>query len=227
MVQNEGSSVRASLPLTAFIKNPGQFATPKVVERMEFQVPANNSQLSPDPDGAQIQHARHQWNDSGKMPIWVMILNQEFTDLYPGWTAKAYAQGNSMVTTGNQVYTTYEQGLSAFDGVIGMDWNSKADLKTTLESLPVGYYTLGCKLVSNSGTGTQLQGVTTDSTYTKAVAQNNTTDSFIDSIYVSDGSLGVNLTLTSGSGWSVADDFYIIFKADNTFNYTDADYYTL
>lgn len=211
-----------SLPLTAFYNNPGLFATPKVVERMEFQVPANNSSLGPDPDGAQIQHARHQWNDNGNMPIWVMILNQEYTDLYPGWTAKAYAQGNSMVTTGNQVYTSYEQGLSAFDGVIGMDWNSKADLKTTLEGLPVGYYTLGCKLASNSGTGTQLQGVTADSTYTKAVAQNNTTDSFIDSILVSDGKLGVALTLTSGSGWSVADDFYIIFKADNTFNYTDA-----
>ena len=217
-----GGATVDSLPLTAFIKNPGLFATPKVVERMEFQVPANNSQLGPDPDGAQIQHARHQWNNSGNMPIWVMILNQEFTDLYPGWTAKAYAQGNSMVTTGNQVYTSYEQGLSAFDGVIGMDWNSKADLKTTLEGLPVGYYTLGCKLASNSGTGTQLQGIATDSTYTKAIAQNNTTDSFIDSILVSDGKLGIALTLTSGSGWSVADDFYIIFKADKDFSYSTA-----
>ncbi len=217
-----GGETVDSLPLTSFFKNPGLFATPKVVERMEYQVPANNNQLGPDPNGAQIQHARHQWNDSGNMPIWVMILNQDYTDLYPGWTARAYAQGNSMVTTGNQVYTSYEQGLSAFDGVIGMDWNSKADLKTTLEDLPAGYYTLGFQLISNSGTGTVFTGVTTDSTYTKTIAQNNTTDSFIDSILVKDGSLGVNLTLTSGSGWSVADNFYVVFKADNDYNYQAA-----
>lgn len=211
-----------SLPLTAFIKNPGLFATPKVVERMEFQVPANNSSLGPDPDGAQIQHARHQWNNNGNMPIWVMILNQEFTDLYPGWTVKAFAQGNCMVTTGDEVYTSYEQGLTAFDGVIGMDWNSKAELKTTIEDLPNGYYTLGFDLKKNKGTGTVLTGATIDSTYTKSFAQNVTSDAFIDSILVSDGKLDIDLILTSADGWSVADNFYIVFKADSNTNYSAA-----
>ena len=216
-----------SLPLTAFIANPGLFATPKVVDRHDKSMPSNAGDLkAADENGAQIMLVNHQYNN---IPICILILGQEFTDLLPGWTVKSVdtGGGNRMVTVDNDDYARLKAGEAAFDGNLAMDWNSKAELKTTIEGLPTGYYTLGCALNVNTGASTSLSAKAKriidedndkDSTYTKALAA-NATDAVVDSIKVDYGTMDINLTLTSGNGWSKADNFYLIFKADSKFDY--------
>ena len=219
-----------SLPLTAFIANPGLFATPKIVDRHEKSMPANAGDLKvADENGAQIQLVNHQYNN---IPICILITDQEFTDLLPGWTVKAVdtGNGNRMVTVDKDDYARLKAGESAFDGNLAMDWNSKAELKTSLAGLPTGFYTLGCELAENSGANTVLSAKAKmiidedndkDSTYTKALAAKDK-NAVVDSIKVDYGTMDINLTLTSGDGWSKADNFYLIFKADKDFDYAGA-----
>jgi len=222
-----------SIDVTPFIKNYHLYATPTIVERMDKQMPANAGDLSAeDPDGAQIQHTRHQYNDNGNMPIWILILDKEFDDLYPGWTVKSIGSygGNRMVTTGNEVYTSYSQGQLVFDGVIGMDWNSAAEMKTELVDLPVGQYTLGVnliKLTANEGEGkiASLTVNTTDNTYSnKAVASGTNIPLAVDSILVgeNDNKVSVDFLLRSQNGWSVADNFFLSFRPVDGFDYAGA-----
>ena len=216
-----------SLPLTAFISNPGLFATPKVVDRHDKSMPSNAGDLKvADENGAQIMLVNHQYNN---IPICILIIDQEFTDLLPGWTVKSVdtGSGNRMVTVDKDDYARLKAGEAAFDGNLAMDWNSKAELKTTIAGLPTGYYTLGCELADNTGKSTTLSAKAKriidedndkDSTYTKAL-EAKAKDAVVDSIKVDYGTMDINLTLTSGDGWSKADNFYLIFKADSKFDY--------
>ena len=223
-----------SLPLTAFIENPGLFVTSKVVDRHDKSMPAAAGDLAvADPNGAQIQLVNHQYNN---VPVYILILDQEYTDLLPGWTVKSVNtnSGNRMVTVdgfvSNQEYNKFKAGETIFDGDLAMDWNSKAELKTSIAGLPTGFYTLGCALADNTGANTVLSAKAKmiidedndkDSTYTKALAANDK-NSVVDSIKVDYGTMDINLTLTSGNGWSRADNFYLIFKADKDFSYSEA-----
>jgi hypothetical protein len=158
-----------------------------------------------------------------------MITNVEYSDLYPGWTVKAFNEGNAMVTGDGDGYTAYKNGIPVFDGSIGMDWNGKAEMYTTLTDLPVGTYTLGVELLqftANEGEGkiATLDITTPDSTYSgKAVTSGAQTLS-VDSIAVADGdALDIKFMLRSQNGWSRADNFFLTFDAaDEVFDYDAA-----
>jgi len=220
----KGESVD-SIPMSAFFKNSELWASTKVVERMDKQMPANKSDLKKaDADGANIQHTRHQYNNSGNMPIWIMIIENDYTDLYPGWTARAFDAGNCMVTPAvAEKYDEFSAGQTFWNGELGMDWNSKATLTQTIEDLPVGMFSIGANFLKNSGSSTQFDIKADSKTSTAAVAANATGNNGIDGLTIENGSATVTLTLTSGNGWSRADDFYLVFtgKKDG-FNYSQA-----
>ena len=215
-----------SIDITPFIKNYHLYQTAKIVERTGLQANSSNAHKA-DEGGANIQHVQHQWNSgdlNGKMPIWVMIQGPEYTDLYPGWTAIAYEQGNQMVT-GDKDYTNYKNGITIFDAVVGMDWNGKAELKQELVDLPVGQYTLGVELVEYTNKSNQkasLTVTTLDSTYSK-VADNTGAQIFgIDSILVAENdTVAIDFILQSGDGWSRADNFFLSFRPVDGIDYAE------
>jgi prefoldin subunit 5 len=219
-----------TLDLSPFIKNYYLYQTVKVCDRSDKNMPDNNN-AGADPDGANMQYTQHKWNSgdlNGKMPIWVMITNVEYSDLYPGWTVKAFNEGNAMVT-GDKSYNNYKQGLPIFDAEIGMDWNGKAEMYTTLTDLPVGMYMLGVELTeftANEGEGkiATLDITTPDSTYSNKAVTSGVQTLAVDSIVVAEGdALDIKFMLRSQNGWSRADNFFLSFvEADAVFDYEAA-----
>ena len=216
-----------SLDLTPFIKNYYLYQTPKIADRSDKMMP-NNNKAGADADGANMQYTQHAYNSgslNGKMPIWVMITEVDYTDLYPGWTARAFNEGNSMVTGGTDSYQAYKDGLPIFDGEIGMDWNSKATLKSDVYDLPAGMYTLGVQIVAatmSSGKGATLN-VTADSvkTYTAKTEESGAKAFAVDSI-MSVGHVAIDFELRSQNGWSRADNFFLYFRQDKSYDYEAA-----
>ncbi len=219
---NKADKAIDSIDVTPFIKNYYLYQTPSVIERTDVQVPGGNATAAP---GYNMQHSKHAYNSGdlgGKMPIWVMITGQEYTDLYPGWSAQSFQTGNAMVT-GDKNYTSYVNGTPVFDAMIGMDWNGKAELKQDLVDLPKGEYTLGVQLLEHTGSGTSFT-VNADTTY--AIASYKTSGAAtltIDKIMATVcDTVSIDLVLTSGSGWSRADNFTLAFRPAE-----DVDYATL
>ncbi|MBO7050135.1 MAG: dockerin type I repeat-containing protein [Bacteroidaceae bacterium] len=203
------------LDLSPFIKNATLYATPKIVERTDYK--ANSSSVTnPDPDGANIQHVQHQWNSgdlNGQMPIWVIIPENNFDDLYPGWTVRATATGNWMVTPDDDSYSRLREGVPLFDGQLAMDWNGQAEIYSTIDGLPAGIYTIGVGLEQHSATSSNPSYITA---YNENVNKTNSLSGsgsilYVDSIDVYYGTLGVDLVLRSGSGWSMADNFFLSY----------------
>ena len=215
-----------SLDLTPFIKNYYLYQTPKIADRSDKNMPDNNK-AGADANGANMQYTQHKWNSgdlNGKMPIWVMITEVDYTDLYPGWTARAFNEGNCMVTGSTDSYQAYKDGLPIFDGEIGMDWNGKATLKTDVYDLPVGMYTLGVQIVQAkmaSGKGATLNVTASGKTYTNKTTESVAQAFGIDSIMV-DGKLAIDFELRSENGWSRADNFYLYFRQDKSYDYEGA-----
>ena len=212
-----------SLVLTPFISNYNLYQTPNILEKMDLQMPKNSGDMAViGPKGENMLHTRHQYNENGNMPIWVIVPEQDITDLYPGWTVRAFRTGNTMVT-GDKSYNNYKNQVPVFDGEIGMDWNCKAELKQDLANLPVGYYTLGVELPEIKNNGSD-KVITLKGNAKSAVMndKNATVGSLsIDSIAVTD-SLSIDLIVMSENGWSRADNFSLAFRPDKSFDYGDA-----
>ena len=215
-----------SLDVTPFISNYNLYQTPKIADRSDKNMP-DNGNAGADPNGANMQWTQHKWNSgdlNGKMPIWVMITQVEYTDLYPGWTVQAFNNGNAMVT-GDKNYTAYKNGTPVFDAEIGMDWNGKAQMKQDLANLPVGFYTLGVELPEvtvNEGEGKVITlKATANGKEYSSVATSAVSALTVDSIAVTD-SLSIDFTLMSQNGWSRADNFSLAFRPDPDFEYADA-----
>ena len=209
------------LDLSAFIKNYHLYATPKYVERTDIKANSNEAKVA-DEGGANIQHVQHQWNSgdlNGKQPIWIMILENDYETLYPGWTARATATGNCMVTPDDDTYGKLKQGIPVFDGQLAMDWNGKAEIKNTVQDLPLGVYELGVTLKQNTGNSTTLKATASRVDFESKAAANDKSVS-IKNMLVDDGQIDIDFILTSGSGWSQADNFKLTFVGtDSVFDY--------
>ena len=209
------------LDLSAFIKNYHLYATPKYVERTDIKANSNEAKVA-DEGGANIQHVQHQWNSgdlNGKQPIWIMILENDYETLYPGWTARATATGNCMVTPDDDTYGKLKQGIPVFDAQLAMDWNGKAEIKNTVQDLPLGVYELGVTLKQNTGNSTTLKATASRVDFESKAAANDKSVSIKDML-VDDGKIDIDFILTSGSGWSQADNFKLTFVGtDSVFDY--------
>ena len=216
------------IDLTPFIKNYNLYATPKVVDRLEYRMPTDANYLNyADPDGAQIQNVRHAYNqtDDGYAPIWIMILGQEYDDLLPGWSVSSVntGSGNRMVTVDNRDYEFFKNDIPVFDGMLTLDWNSRANLSTVVTDLPVGNYSLGVELASVTNTVT-FDAWTNNGTLTSTVSSTPETEIlYLNDLYVGSSSdeLGINLDMRSGSGFSVADNFSLFFYPSKDVDYAN------
>ena len=228
-IYENAASITDTLDLTPFISNYYLYQTPKIADRSDKNMPDNQG-AGADPDGANMQWTQHKWNNgdlNGKMPIWVMITEVDYDDLYPGWTVRAFNSGNAMVT-GDKNYTAYKNGTPVFDGEIGMDWNGKAEMKQDVANLPAGEYILGVGLPEvtvNKGENKviTLTAKAGANTYSGVVDAAGATSLAVDSIMVADGdTLKIDFILMSQNGWSRADNFSLKFVKDGSFNYTAA-----
>ncbi len=197
-------TVGDSVPLNALIKNNKLYATALIRERMDLQSPANIDQMKSIADGCNIIHTRHEYNDNGNQPIWVMPLENNITNLFPAWTVKSIEtySGNRMVTADDQDYTNFKAGNTFFDGALSMDWNSKAELSTTVEDLPVGIFEIGADF--NAGASSELKVNETSKTVTG--------QSFVSVGGVKE-SATIKVTLVTGNNKSSLDNFALIFRA--------------
>ena len=217
-----------SIDITPFIKNYHLYQTAKIVDRSDKNMPDNGS-AGADPDGGNIQYTQHKWNSgdlNGKMPIWVMITEVDYTDLYPGWTVKAFNAGNGMVT-GDKSYDSYKNGITIFDAQIGMDWNGKAEMKQDLVDLPVGQFTLGVELpefTANEGEGkvATLTVTTSEKSYVNKATTSGAQTLAVDSILVGENDVvNIDFILMSQNGWSRADNFFLSFRPVDGVDYAE------
>ena len=228
--------IEDEIDVTPFIKNFNLYVTPKIVERTDIKANSSKAQAL-DTLGCQIQHVQHQWNGgnlNGQQPIWVMIQTHWYDDLYPGWSVWAGTDGNAMVTPDNSSYSRLSNGLECFDAQLAMDWNGKAEIKEVLTGLPAGYYQLGVGFLSMTGSNTQLKAqtwktleggkdtlITLESKKPSSGAKSVALDSIL--YHTGKDSLTIDLVLTSGNGWSEADNFTLIYLGkDPKFNYASA-----
>ncbi len=223
---NDGNN--KPLDLSAFIKNYYLYATPIINEVEKVKDNGNNIKEFKNniaTPGAQIQHIEHRWNTNN---VWLVILDQEFDNLYPGWTITSDGSnsgGNRYVTPddeGNPILATGDESkYLAFDGQLAMDWNSKAEMKQVVTGLPIGTYSLGINLKNNGNPGsTSLTAIVGEDTY-KGTNPEGTGVFSVDSILVgAEGVMAIDFILASGDNWSKADNFSLTFTPRADFDYS-------
>ena len=232
-----GDSI-GQVDLTPFIKNYHLYATVKGIEDRapenavadKIYLPGKHNDYfsQPVPDGY-VQKATHQYDNNKK--IWILVLNQEYKNsIFPGWTVKSVIVGDdkhcivSPDNTGD--FPNLSKGVPVFDGALYMDWNSKAQLSTEVEDLPVGIYALGATLVNgrkdNSNTTATLTVTTSDTTISKKETPTDavTIKYAFDSLAVADGNVSINFEATTQNGGANLDNFTLTFLAkDASYNY--------
>lgn len=222
--------------LTPFIKNYHLYATitSPVVDNSSKTLPGarNDAELKAvNNPGSQIMKVGHEWGaDALDKKIWVLMYGEAFDNIFPGWTIESFITGNhSMVTPDNADYTNLSKGVPVFDGAVTLDWNSKAELKTVVEDLPAGIYSIGASLANgradNSNTTATLTVASSDSTLTQTEKPTTVTTVkySLDSLAVADGSLSIDFDIETKSGGANIDNFTLKFLAkDSTFNYAVA-----
>ena len=217
--------------LTPFIKNYHLYATitGPIVDNSSKELPnsRNDAECKGENNpGSQIMKIGHQWGqDALGKKIWVLLYGTDYNDVFPGWTVKSFitGRGHSMVTPDNKDYTNLSKGIPVFDGALTLDWNSQAQLSTSLEDLPVGVYNLSVpfgSLDAATDAATTFKATTTADEYVAKFEADGAKSATLDSIKVNDGKMDIFLELQSKDGSSSADNFALKFLAkDATFNY--------
>ena len=214
-----------SIDLTPYIKNYYLYATVKgYVDNSDLELPTarTNARAQALQGAAQIQKIAHQWGNSAlDKKIWVMILEQEYTDLFPGWTAKSFVTGShSMFTPDNANYTRLSKDTLVFDGQIGMDWNSKAEMKTVVTGLPAGIYSLSLDANGRNDTNNTRITLSANSEETKVTASKaGAIEVKADGLRIEEGTLDIDLTVEVANGGFDGDNFKLMYlgKIDSPF----------
>ncbi len=240
----ESSENVTEIDLTPFIKNYNLYAnttdaisdhSSKVLpgDRYDDELKGSNN------PGSQIMKVGHQWGSAAlDYMIWVLMYGEAFDNIFPGWTVESFITDHGMVTPDNLNYTNLSKGVPVFDGAVSLDWNSKAQLKTIVEDLPAGIYTLGATLVNNgSGNNTSVtfSVATNDSVVTKIEKPTRTTTVWcsLDNLVVSDGNFSINLDIETKSSSAILDNFTLSFHVDDNIDYAtaleyaEAEYYAI
>lgn len=222
-----------SIDLTPFIKNYHLYATitGPIVDKSNLTLATGHDvekeELRGENNpGSQIMKIGHQWGqDALGKKVWVLMYGTDYSEVFPGWTVKSFqgtGSNHSMVTpdVATNTYANLSKGVLVFDGKLTMDWNSKAELKTSVADLPAGIYALNVGISEHAGKASVITATADGVDYEKKL---NGTDAKIDSIKIAAGQMDIDFVLTSGSGGSQADDFSLMFLGkDNSFNYAMA-----
>ena len=213
-----------NIDLTPFIKNYYLYATVKgVVDNSTLELPTARTNAAAQAMQAvkQLQWIGHQWGqDALGKKIWVLMLNQEFTDVYPGWTVESFPTGGHSMVTPDEGYNNLKKYNKAdtlvnvgtvLDGKLAMDWNSKAELKQSISGLPAGIYTLGANIGGSGINSANLTIVSDVQTYTKDIKTDKKSDEFM----VLEQSIDIDYVIESGSGSPNTDDFSLTYVGKN------------
>ena len=213
-----------NIDLTPFIKNYYLYATVKgVVDNSALELPTARTNAAAQAMQAvkQLQWIGHQWGqDALGKKIWVLMLNQEFTDVYPGWTVESFPTGGHSMVTPDEGYNNLKKYNKAdtlvnvgtvLDGKLAMDWNSKAELKQSISGLPAGIYTLGANIGGSGINSANLTIVSDVQTYTKDIKTDKKSDNFM----VLEQAIDIDYVIESGSGSPNTDDFSLTYVGKN------------
>lgn len=225
------TSLDGGIMVTPFIKNFNLYATINgpIVDNSDLELPNSRNDAkakAKNNPGSTIMKIGHQWgqNDLDKK-IWVLMYDTAYADVFPGWTVQSFITDNhSMVTPDatarDNKYSYLSAGVQVFDGAVTMDWNSKAQLKTTIVDLPAGLYALGVSVPALNADGSHVTSLTAtskvgDNDVVKSDSRNSdgATTMLVDSIVVLDGKIDVDFILQSQDGGSQADNFTLEFIA--------------
>ena len=141
------------IDLTPFIKNYNLYAT-AIIDNPDVDIPKDDASFLtnaiPSTPESNVFRIEHRYNTS---KFWVMFLNTDIDNLYPGWTVRSFnTGGNKYVTPDhwNDGFPNYDKNksIAVFDGTLSMDWNSKAELLTVIDDLPAGTYDIGVEIRS-------------------------------------------------------------------------------
>ena len=229
------------IDVTPFIKNYNLYATPVIAK---IDVLSNADTCKKMSTEYNVINVGHQHTEStaadaiaGHKPIWIIVQDNDITNLWPGWTVKGAASGNRMYTpdnTGEEGYTKLKLGTPVFDGAVAMDWSGTADIKATVSDLPAGIYQFGVDLLKHKAKPAWGSGntVTTfqitskvggkDSILKVTYDQDGRKTLLVDSMTVLNDTAQIYLQLKSNAGWSMADNFTVTYLAKHaSVNYAD------
>lgn len=193
-----------SLPLNALIKNGSLWANVKLADRMDVQWPAATISQR-DNFGRNMVRVRHQYNND--RAIAVMILNNEYTDLLPYWTATAGGSGNKQASVYDDLFSHEE---TFFDGRLSMDWGSKITINQSLEDLPVGTYSFGVGFyTAGSADQSSLDVTVNNKKASAAVTTANDTIAVTNSNVAIDGNADLTIAFTTSNTGAKADDVFL------------------
>ena len=233
------------IDLTPFIKNYHLYATitSPIVDNSSKTLPGarNDAELkAANNPGSQIMKVGHQWGaDALDKKIWVLMYGEAFDNIFPGWTVESFITDHGMVTPDNLNYTNLSKGVPVFDGAVTLDWYSKAELKTVVEDLPAGIYSIGASLANgraaNNNTTATLTVASSDNSLTQTEKPTTATTGkySLDSLAVADGSLSIDFDIETKDGSANIDNFTLKFQADDNIDYAtaleyaEAEYYAI
>lgn len=228
-----------NIDLTPFIKNYYLYATVKgIVDNSALNIYDKREDAHRALQAVyQIQKTGHTYGDEdlGKM-VWVLMLDQEFTDLYPGWTVQSFTQNGHSMVTPDEGYkllskdTLVNQGM-VLDGKLAMDWNSKAELKQTIEGLPYGEYSLSSELTNTShDNGNTVANITINgyNNSTTVTTKATKVSAKVDNISIVDATtVDLDVVVTTGSSGGTFDNLALTYvgKYDDPWYYEANNYY--
>lgn len=206
-----------NIDLTPFIKNHYLYATVKgVVNRYDRSkaMDQNKESMTDLTGAAQVMSVYHRYAGGVKdSMIYVMIPAQEYADVFPGWNMQSVISGNTMVSPDLSIQTAPNilNGKMVFDGQLTMDWTSKAEIKQTVEGLPVGVYSIGATVLNGDKVNSANLTAVSESSYTKDIKSG---DKLTD-VLVLEQKLDLDYVIETGSGAGSTDNFSLTYVGKN------------
>lgn len=182
-----------SLALTAFIENPGLYVTASINDVEWYNYTYGG--------------AANRWRLKGDI--------DHVNNVMPGWTIRSGRSQNVHVADeqrqwNDPAHSGDPNAEPVFDGKLAVDWNSTVTMKADISDLPSGMYSLGLNM-QNGVAGSYIQGKSGDSVRKLEFPTGGPNNQAADSIIVANDSINVEFYIKNGSGWSYADNFYLIF----------------
>ena len=149
----EKGAAAGELDLSAFLKNYYLYATPVIIDALDVQMPAtrDRAKYKDEMGNANVVNIKHQYQSD--LPIWIILTQHDFDNLFPGWTVNAgNGGGNDMTFLASMRNDSIFQN-AVFDATLAMDWGGEVALKTHIMGLPAGEYELGLDITSRYSNG--------------------------------------------------------------------------
>jgi len=149
----EKGAAAGELNLSPFIKNYYLYATPIVIEALDVQMPETRARAkyAEEMGNANVVNIKHQYQSG--LPIWIILTQNDFDNLIPGWIVNAGNGGGNDMTFLADMKNDSIYKNAVFDATLAMDWGGEVALTTNILGLPAGEYELGLDINSRYSNG--------------------------------------------------------------------------